>query len=163
VFPLKSFLFVFLLVLLFVASQYHGRVFLLLMSLSWRTLNPGHVYRPGSEYHTVWLQSLFGHFTSVCRDALIFCKILVCTYIYINQNYFPEPNQHKLDILHLILLCRMAYRAPIAGDYTDVCKLQYITRGVSHCGLAIHIKKYLKAKEESWKFKYFTMQKCNLQ
>jgi hypothetical protein len=30
---------------------------------------------------------------------------------------------------------------------------------VSHCGLAIYIKKYLKAKEELWKFKYFTMQK----
>jgi hypothetical protein len=26
------------------------------------------------------------------------------------------------------------------------------------CGLAIYIKKYLKAKEELWKFKYFTMQ-----
>jgi hypothetical protein len=37
------------------------------------------------------------------------------------------------------------------------------TRGVSHCGLAIYIKKYLKAKEEVWKFKYFTMQKYNLQ
>jgi hypothetical protein len=34
---------------------------------------------------------------------------------------------------------------------------------VSHCGLAIYIKKHLKAKEESWKFKYFTMQKYNLQ
>jgi len=36
---------------------------------------------------------------------------------------------------------------------------------VSHFGLAIYIiKKYLKAKEESWKFKYFTMQKyINLQ
>jgi hypothetical protein len=32
----------------------------------------------------------------------------------------------------------------------------------SHCGLAIYIKKYLKAKEELWKFKYFTMQKYNL-
>jgi hypothetical protein len=32
--------------------------------------------------------------------------------------------------------------------------------GVSHCGLAIHIKKYLKAKEEYiWKPKYFTMKK----
>jgi hypothetical protein len=28
---------------------------------------------------------------------------------------------------------------------------------------AIHIKKYLKAKGELWNFKYFTMQKCNLQ
>jgi hypothetical protein len=35
------------------------------------------------------------------------------------------------------------------------------TRGVSHCDLAIYIKKYyLKAKEEElWKLKYFTMQK----
>jgi hypothetical protein len=33
----------------------------------------------------------------------------------------------------------------------------------SHCGLAIYIKKYLKAKEEDlWKLKYFNMQKYNL-
>jgi hypothetical protein len=30
---------------------------------------------------------------------------------------------------------------------------------VSRFGLAIYIKRNLKAKEESWKFKYFTMQK----
>jgi hypothetical protein len=38
---------------------------------------------------------------------------------------------------------------------------QYIQRqGVCHnCGLAIYIKKHLKAKEELWKLKYFTMQK----
>jgi hypothetical protein len=29
------------------------------------------------------------------------------------------------------------------------------TRGVSHCGLAIYIKKYLKAKEEVWKIQIF--------
>jgi hypothetical protein len=35
---------------------------------------------------------------------------------------------------------------------------------VSHIGLAFYIKKYLKAKEELWKLKYFTMQKyINLQ
>jgi hypothetical protein len=37
------------------------------------------------------------------------------------------------------------------------------TRDVSHCCLAIYIKKYLYAKEELWKLKYFTMQKYNLQ
>jgi hypothetical protein len=37
------------------------------------------------------------------------------------------------------------------------------TRGVSHCGLAIYMKRYLKAKEELWKLKYFTMQKYILQ
>jgi hypothetical protein len=31
--------------------------------------------------------------------------------------------------------------------------------GHTHCGLAIYLKKYLKAKEELWKLKYFTMQK----
>jgi hypothetical protein len=34
---------------------------------------------------------------------------------------------------------------------------------VCHCGLAIYIKTYLKAKEEElWKLKYFNMQKYNL-
>jgi hypothetical protein len=33
---------------------------------------------------------------------------------------------------------------------------------VSHCNLAIYIEKHLKAKEELWKLKYFTMQKYNL-
>jgi hypothetical protein len=34
------------------------------------------------------------------------------------------------------------------------------TRGVSHCGLAIYIKRYLKAKEEElWKLKYLTIAK----
>jgi hypothetical protein len=28
-----------------------------------------------------------------------------------------------------------------------------LMRGVSHCGLAIYIKKYFKAKEELWKLK----------
>jgi hypothetical protein len=37
------------------------------------------------------------------------------------------------------------------------------TRGVSHCGLAIYIKKHLKAKGELWRLKYFTLQKYNLQ
>jgi hypothetical protein len=36
------------------------------------------------------------------------------------------------------------------------------TRCASHCGLAIYIKKYVKAKEEDlWKLKYFTMPKYN--
>jgi len=34
---------------------------------------------------------------------------------------------------------------------------------VSHCVLAIYIKKYLKAKGELWKLKYFSMVKYNLQ
>jgi hypothetical protein len=33
------------------------------------------------------------------------------------------------------------------------------TRCVLQCGFAIYIEKYLQAKEELWKLKYFTMQK----
>jgi hypothetical protein len=36
---------------------------------------------------------------------------------------------------------------PLGAKKTKVC--------VSHCGLAIYIKKYLKAKEELWKLKIF--------
>ncbi len=39
----------------------------------------------------------------------------------------------------------------------------FFSRGVSHCSLAIYIKKYLKEKEELAKLKYFTLQKYNLQ
>jgi hypothetical protein len=47
---------------------------------------------------------------------------------------------------------------------SSVC-LSQVNKGVCHtdCGLAIYITKYLKVKEELWKFKYFTMQKYNLQ
>jgi hypothetical protein len=52
------------------------------------------------------------------------------------------------------------------NDSLLACLLQSNTKGkqggVSHCGLAIYIKKYLKAKEELWKLKYFTMQQYNL-
>jgi hypothetical protein len=33
---------------------------------------------------------------------------------------------------------------------------------MSHCALAIYIEKHLKAKEELWKLKYFTIQIYNL-
>jgi hypothetical protein len=48
-------------------------------------------------------------------------------------------------------------------DWYESTQLQHYeknekqTRGVSHYGLAIYIKKYLKAKEELWKLKYFTL------
>jgi DNA-binding transcriptional regulator/RsmH inhibitor MraZ len=42
--------------------------------------------------------------------------------------------------------------------------LEIITRDVSHSDLAIYIiKKYLKAKEELWKLKYFTILRHNFQ
>jgi len=46
-----------------------------------------------------------------------------------------------------------------------ITKLSDSKEGVCHTGgLAIYISKYLRAKEELWKLKYFTMQKyINLQ
>ncbi len=46
---------------------------------------------------------------------------------------------------------------------THVAHVTTKTRVVSHYGFAINIKKYLRAKNELWKFKYFTMQKQYLQ
>jgi hypothetical protein len=45
---------------------------------------------------------------------------------------------------------------------SDLAIIKYESKqGVcqSHCGLAIYIKKYFKAKEELWKLNYFTMTK----
>jgi hypothetical protein len=55
------------------------------------------------------------------------------------------------------------HRAGGEGKKRYSSQPQHKTRGVSHCGLAIYIKKYLKAEEKLWKLKYFTMQKYNLQ
>jgi hypothetical protein len=59
---------------------------------------------------------------------------------------------HKILFLFLFLffLVRRFYFGMIE------CK-QKQQGGVSHYGLAIYILKYFKAKEELWKFKYFTM------
>jgi hypothetical protein len=64
-------------------------------------------------------------------------------------------------------VCRKAKRKRVLklAVVLPVAKLNVKIRGVlSQCGLAIYnFKKYnFKAKEELWKFKYFTMQKFNL-
>jgi hypothetical protein len=58
--------------------------------------------------------------------------------------------------------CRNIFLKPFLSPKKSIGKT-IITRGVSHSGLVIYIKKYLKAKEELWKFEYFTMQKYNLE
>ncbi len=63
--------------------------------------------------------------------------------------------------------CSMYWAAPVhvlrfGQAVPPAWILPLSTSGVSHCGLAIYIKKYLKAEEELWKLKYFTMQKYNL-
>jgi hypothetical protein len=56
------------------------------------------------------------------------------------------------------------YLAVVNSQFFLVNKLTYDkNQGVSHCGLVIYIKKYLKAKEELGQRKYLTMQKYNLQ
>jgi hypothetical protein len=55
--------------------------------------------------------------------------------------------------------------APTMGAEVLISEVEiYLNKGcVTLCGLAIYIKKYLKAKEKLWKLKYFTIQKHNLQ
>jgi hypothetical protein len=48
-------------------------------------------------------------------------------------------------------------------EWVGLCFQNIKIRGVWQCGLAIYIKKYLKAKEELLNFIDFTMQKHNLQ
>jgi hypothetical protein len=46
-------------------------------------------------------------------------------------------------------------KTPVPSRHKLPAPQKIKTRGVSHCGLAIYIKKYLKkAKEELWKLKY---------
>ncbi len=49
------------------------------------------------------VQSAAVPFTSYGQPAPLCCE----------QNHFPEPNRHVLDFLHLILLCRVTYWAPL--------------------------------------------------
>jgi hypothetical protein len=78
-----------------------------------------------------------------------------------DSNYSSIAN--AIDLLHM---CANKYiidtvnRDPIdCGE--KQCRAWWpsslVKRGVSHYGLAIYIKKYLKANEELWKLKYFTI------
>jgi hypothetical protein len=65
------------------------------------------------------------------------------------------PLTHEYDILHILCFRSIlggGPRSKFVGTNWD----SFETRGVSHCGLAIYNRKYLKAKEELWKLKYST-------
>jgi hypothetical protein len=42
-----------------------------------------------------------------------------------SQNHYPEPNQHWLEFLHPILLCRITYGAPLEMLYAGVSYLHF--------------------------------------
>jgi hypothetical protein len=83
------------------------------------------------------------------------------------EAYIPLPGWHvlfKCIVATTWLRYLNQYTHPGANTVLPKQSNRWnITRGVSQCDLAIYIKKYLKAKEELWKLKYFTMQKYNLQ
>jgi hypothetical protein len=71
-----------------------------------------------------------------------------------------KSNQQRKHVHYKNLFSDSFVKNPNKFECLDINR----TRGVSHCGLAIYIKKYLKAEEEElWKLKYFTMQNYNLQ
>jgi hypothetical protein len=59
------------------------------------------------------------------------------------------------------LVIKWNYKVKLPNQPSPLPKREFKTRGVSHSGLAIYIKRYLKAKEEVHKLKYFTMPKYN--
>ncbi len=78
-----------------------------------------------------------------CMQSQIIAKSLLFGAKPINLN--PKQN---MEIINLTI------------NYDETPPNFIKTRGMSHFGLTIYIKKYLKAKEEElWKLKYFTMQK----
>jgi len=85
------------------------------------------------------------------------------------QPFPPLPLQRALRVLGkraLRLFCESLNHVSRVWTPGIVARLglsMHKTTGVSHCGLAIYIKKDLNAKEELWKLKYFSMQKYNLQ
>ncbi len=79
-----------------------------------------------------------------------------------------EKNNRKLHQHHVLLHfiehptnIRLIQQPHLYMNAMHFCSSSQ-TRGLSHCGLAIYMKTYLKAREELWKLKYFTMQKHNL-
>jgi hypothetical protein len=73
------------------------------------------------------------------------------------------PIDSALDLLSQQQQASKPYLLHLLYILLQSAQLLIQTRGVSHCGLAIYIKTYIKAKEELRKLKYFTMQKHNLQ
>ncbi len=124
-----------------------------------------------------WIGLKSGRCSQESKAIHIF-KYLPSTLSRIFQyNFMPRPFLDTYMVAHNIIkhskvlpLCiwkhlpsrRFLHRLkdPFAGHMQT---FPLWTRGVSHYGLAIYIKKYIKAKEEVWKLKYFTMQKYNLQ
>jgi len=73
------------------------------------------------------------------------------------------PIDSALDLLSQQRQGSKPYLLHLLYNLLQTAQLLIQTRGVSLCGLAIYIKTYIKAKEELWKLKYFTMQQYNLQ
>ncbi len=69
------------------------------------------------------------------------------------QKMPKEDTEHEIQTSDKLIWCFRVLRASPA-EATATTR-----RGVSHCGLPIYIKKYLKANKELSKLKYFTIQK----
>ncbi len=131
-------------------------------------INYGFIFEfsPGTELHY--------------REVLLICTalssmLLGTMIVHIIASTKEAPNYHGSDWvpLSITLVSRVSslypsgvFHHPLAASSWWLSCLvlrpcQSWTRGVSRCGLAVYTKKYLKAKEELWKFKYFSMQKYN--
>jgi hypothetical protein len=76
----------------------------------------------------------------------------------------PKGNTRKKDLQHYPIQNAVSmWLLSLKASNDPLQQIQQKQGGVSHCGLSIYIKSYLKAKKELQKLNYFTMQKYNLQ
>jgi CMP-N-acetylneuraminic acid synthetase len=99
------------------------------------------------------------HFAKITNFSLLFCQ--GSRFLFINS-FFVQKYTKSL-VIFLAHSSHLNKKAHLKNAFLGV-KIHKTNGCVTLCGLAIHIKTYVKAKEEElWKLKYFPMQKYNLQ
>jgi hypothetical protein len=90
-----------------------------------------------------------------------FWTSLMCLWIFLLVSCAKNRMVSQDNLLNHI--CHLNKLTLSAKSFIISRKLQSKVARGEHYGLAICIKSYLKAKEELWKLKYFTLQKYNVQ
>jgi hypothetical protein len=88
---------------------------------------------------------------------------LCSIYILVFTIPYGSPHTSLIPKLQVASRVWLIHSPTLAASRTTIRSHYKRMWFLSHHGLAIYIKMYLKAKEELWKLKYFTMQKYNLQ
>ncbi len=102
------------------------------------------------------------HMSSMQVDRILYSSVV---YPH-NYGFIPRTlceDNDPIDVLVIMQVTSCLPLFPLTRQFAGPFSYNIDKGCVSHCGLAIYIYKYLNAKEVLWKFKYFTMQKYNLE